>query len=33
MAECPVYGADFKLAEDTEKGEIITYGDWGPAWR
>jgi alpha-aminoadipate carrier protein LysW len=29
MAECPICGADFKLAENTEKGEIITCHDCG----
>lgn len=29
MAECPVCGAEFKLAEGTEKGEIITCQDCG----
>ncbi len=29
MAESPVCGLEFKLAEGTEKGEIITCGDCG----
>lgn len=29
MAECPVCGAEFKLIEGTEKGEIITCDDCG----
>jgi len=29
MAECPVCGADFKLVDGTEKGEIITCNDCG----
>jgi len=29
MAECPVCGAEFKLADATEKGEIITCSDCG----
>ena len=29
MAECPVCGAEIKLAEGAEKGEIIACGDCG----
>ena len=29
MAECPVCGAEIKLAESAEKGEIITCNDCG----
>ena len=29
MAECPVCGAELKLADGTEKGEIIPCGDCG----
>jgi alpha-aminoadipate/glutamate carrier protein LysW len=29
MAECPVCGVEFKLAEGTEKGEIIACHDCG----
>lgn len=29
MAECPVCGAEFKLPEGTEKGELITCTDCG----
>ncbi len=29
MAECPVCAAELKLAEGTEKGEIITCNDCG----
>jgi alpha-aminoadipate carrier protein LysW len=29
MAECPVCGAEFKLTDATEKGEIITCNDCG----
>ena len=29
MAECPVCGGEIKLAEDAEKGEIITCSDCG----
>jgi alpha-aminoadipate/glutamate carrier protein LysW len=29
MAECPVCGVEIKLADTTEKGEIITCSDCG----